>query len=85
MSNKKQNRKRREPTKLQDYDLGHRTGAVSENNTSNTIGYWYTIVYLRIIDGIIVNLEKYFFEESLELANSVENIFNLDEYNSLLL
>jgi hypothetical protein len=81
VSNKKQNRKRREPTKLQDYDLSHRTRALSENNTSNTIEYWCTAVYLRIIDGIIVNLEKHFSEETLELAKSVDNFFNLDEYN----
>jgi hypothetical protein len=75
VSNKKQNRKRREPTKRQNYDLSHQTGAVSENNTSNTIGYWRTTVYLRIIDGIIMNLEKHFSEESLELAKSLDNFF----------
>lgn len=79
----KQNRKRREPAKLQDYALNHRTGAESENNDSNTIEYWRTTVYLGIIDGIIINLEKRFSEESLELAKSVDNFFNLDEHNSL--
>ncbi|XP_060857951.1 zinc finger MYM-type protein 1-like [Metopolophium dirhodum] len=83
VSKEKQTRKRREPAKLQDYALSHRTGAESENNTSNTIEYWRTTVYLRIIDAIIINLEKRFSEESLELAESVDNFFNLDEQNSL--
>lgn len=42
MSKEKQTRKRPEPAKLQDYALSHRTGAASENNTSNTIEYWCT-------------------------------------------
>lgn len=83
VSKEKQTRKRREPAKLQDYALSHRTGAESEDNTSNTIEYWRTTVYLRIIDAIIINLEKRFSEESLELAESVDNFFNLDEYKSL--
>lgn len=79
MSKEKQTRKRPEPAKLQDYALSHQTGAASENNTSNTIEYWCTTVYLRII----INLEKRFSEESLELAESVDNFLNLDEHNSL--
>lgn len=50
MSKEKQNRKRHEPAKLQDYAMSHRAGAESENNTSNTIEYWRTIVYLKIIN-----------------------------------
>jgi len=83
VSKEKQTRKRREPAKLQDYARSHRTGAESENNASSTIEYWRTTVYLRIIDGIIMNLEKRFSEESLELAESVDHFFNLDEHNSL--
>lgn len=82
VSNEKQNRKCSEPVKLRDYVLSHRTGAESENNTLSTTKYWRGTVYLRIIDAIGIHLEKRFSDESLELAKSIDNFFNLDKDNS---
>lgn len=47
------------------------------------IEYWRRTIYLRIIEAIVINLEKHFSEGSLEVAKSVDNFFKLDKDNNL--
>lgn len=81
-----QKRKRREPVILQDYALTTPTGAACSTNddlSASVDNYWRRTAYFRIIDDVISNMNKRFSDESLELATSIDNFFNLNLNESL--
>ncbi|XP_060867951.1 zinc finger MYM-type protein 1-like [Metopolophium dirhodum] len=76
-SRAKSKRKRQEPRHLQSYNLETLTGTQSETECRTVEEHW-KIIYFQIIDAVIVNLKYRFSDESLVLANSLDQFMKMD-------
>ncbi|XP_050065897.1 zinc finger MYM-type protein 1-like [Aphis gossypii] len=82
-------RRRREPTYLQQYAVLSTTSAEEYRvndvlmGTSINKNYWKMHCFYPILDIIIVNMEKRFSPESMEIAQSVDNFLKLNFNESL--
>lgn len=55
---------------------------IEKNNANETMKFWQSHVYNRVLDTITQRLEQRFSEESLLLAEAVDSLFNFDFENS---
>ncbi|KAL4099003.1 hypothetical protein QTP88_023506 [Uroleucon formosanum] len=67
-----------EPRHLQSYNLETITGAQCETKCRTTGNEHWKIIYFQIIDSVIVNLKYRFSDESLVLANSLDQFIKMD-------
>lgn len=63
---------------MQSYHLETLTGAQSEAGCRTLGKEHWKIVYFQIIDSVIVNLKYRFSDESLVLANSLDQFLKMD-------
>jgi len=86
-------RTRKESIKLKSCHVSVTTGAegndicnkgVDMNKTENNKQYWCSHAYYAVLDAIIGNFELRFSKESLELANSIDNLIKLNMNKSMM-
>ena len=56
---------------------------INEDLSASIDIYWQRTAYFIIIDDVVLNLNKRFSDESLELATLIYNFFNLNINESL--
>ncbi|KAL4125788.1 hypothetical protein QTP88_010028 [Uroleucon formosanum] len=78
-------RKRQEPHNLKHFDTTATTSAEQNiNDTGETIGdYFRKIAFFPVFDTILINLEKRFSAESLQMATAVDQFIQLNFEESL--